>query len=178
MTRTGRMCRRCAGSRISRPGSTACQSSLLLAVRSGPDEPGVLDELRACPACTPLRLGPLGREAAAALLRERLGEQADAELCQACHARTGGNPFLLESLAAALRAAGRGDAWAARGEPRRRNRSPRRCCGGSGQLGEGAGRLTRALAVLGGPAPLRHGAALAGQDMADAARLADTPARS
>ena len=147
--------------------------ALLLAVRSGPDEPGVLDELRACPACTPLRLGPLGREAAAALLRERLGEQADAELCRACHARTGGNPFLLESLAAALRAAGRGDAWAhveslapepvARAVLRRVR-----------QLGEGAGRLTRALAVLGGPAPLRHGAALAGQDMADAARLADT----
>ena len=147
--------------------------ALLLAVRSGPDEPGVLDELRACPACTPLRLGPLGREAAATLIRERLGEQADAQLCQACHTRTGGNPFLLESLATTLRAAGRGDAWAhveslapepvARAVLRRVR-----------QLGEGAGRLTRALAVLGGPAPLRHGAALAGQDMADAARLADT----
>jgi DNA-binding CsgD family transcriptional regulator len=147
--------------------------ALLLAVRSGPDEPGVLDELRACPACTPLRLGPLGGEAAAVFLRERLGEQADAELCRACHARTGGNPFLLESLAAALRAAGRGDALAqveslvpepvARAVLRR-----------AGQLGEGAGRLTRALAVLGGPVPLRHAAALAGQDMQDAARLADT----
>jgi DNA-binding CsgD family transcriptional regulator len=42
-----------------------------------------------------------------------------------------------------------------------------------GQLGDGAGQLTRALAVLGGPAPLRHGAALAGLDLADAARLAD-----
>ena len=41
------------------------------------------------------------------------------------------------------------------------------------QLGEGAGRLTRALAVLGGPAPVRHAAALAGQDLPDAARLAD-----
>jgi DNA-binding CsgD family transcriptional regulator len=41
------------------------------------------------------------------------------------------------------------------------------------QLGEGAGRLTRALAVLGGPAPVRHAAALAGQDIPDAARLAD-----
>lgn len=147
--------------------------ALLLAVRSGPDEPGVLDELRACPACTPLRLGPLGREATATLLRERLGEQADAQLCRACHTRTGGNPFLLESLAAALRAAGSGDALehveslapepVARAVLRRVR-----------ELGDGAGRLTRALAVLGGPAPLRHGAALAGQDMADAARLADT----
>ncbi|HXZ72484.1 MAG TPA: ATP-binding protein, partial [Streptosporangiaceae bacterium] len=39
--------------------------ALLLAVRSGPDEPAVLDELRTCPACTQLRLGPLGSEAAA-----------------------------------------------------------------------------------------------------------------
>ena len=43
--------------------------ALLLAVRSGPDEPGMLDELRACPACTPLRLRPLGREATATFVR-------------------------------------------------------------------------------------------------------------
>ena len=81
--------------------------ALLLAVRSGPDEPAVLDELRAGPACTALRLGPLGGEATAALVRERLGGRADAELCRACHDYTGGNPFLLESLAAALREIGR-----------------------------------------------------------------------
>src|SRR5215470_12660529 len=121
--------------------------ALLLAARSGPDEPGIFDELRACPPCTQLPLRPLGSEATAALVRERLGAQADAELCRACHDYTGGNPFLLESLAAALRRVS--------------------------QLGEGAGRLTRALAVLGGPAPVRRAAALAGQDIPDAARLAD-----
>ena len=146
--------------------------ALLLAVRSGPDEPGVLGELRACPACTPLRLGPLGCQAAAELVRERLGGQADAELCRACHDRTGGNPFLLESLAAALRAPGSGDPLA-----RVQSLAPepvaRAVLRRVGQLGEGAGRLTRALAVLGGPAPLRHAAALAGQDSRDAARLAD-----
>ena len=41
------------------------------------------------------------------------------------------------------------------------------------QLGEGADRLARAMAVLGGPAPLRHVAVLAGQDLPQAARLAD-----
>jgi DNA-binding CsgD family transcriptional regulator len=147
--------------------------ALLLGVRSGPDEPAVLDELRACPAGTRLPLGPLGRAAAATLIRERLGEQADAELCQACHTRTGGNPFLLESVATALRAAGRGDALA-----QVENLAPepvaRAVLRRVRQLGEGAGRLTRALAVLGGPAPLRHGAMLAGQDLTDAARLADT----
>ena len=147
--------------------------ALLLAVRSGPDEPGMLDELRACPACTPLRLRPLGREATATFMRERLGEQTGPELCQACHTRTGGNPFLLESLAAALRAAsprgGLAHVQSLAPEPVARAVLRR-----IRQLGEGAGRLTRALAVLGGPAPLRHGAALAGQDMPDAARLADT----
>ena len=47
--------------------------ALLAAVRSGPDEPVMLDELRACPACTRLRLGPLGLAATTVLLRERLG---------------------------------------------------------------------------------------------------------
>ena len=52
--------------------------ALLLAVRDGPDEPALLGELRACPAGTRLRLGPLGRDATAALVRKRLGERADA----------------------------------------------------------------------------------------------------
>jgi hypothetical protein len=41
------------------------------------------------------------------------------------------------------------------------------------QLGDGAEPLTRALAVLGAPAPLRQAAELAGQDLQAAARLAD-----
>ena len=56
---------------------------------------------------------------------------------------------------------------------RRRSRSRRRCCGGSGPRVPRRGRLTRALAVLGGPAPLRQAAALAGLDLPAAARLAD-----
>ena len=146
--------------------------ALLLAVRGGPDEPATLNELRACPACTPRRLEPLGSAATAALLRERLGELADERLCQACYASTGGNPFLLESLASALRELGTSDVA---GQVDTLGPQPvayavlRRV----GQLGTGAGQLTRALAVLGGPAPLRHAAALSGLDMSDAARLAD-----
>src|SRR6266576_1397813 len=127
---------------------------------------------RACPQCTVLPLRPLGGEATAALMRERLGGRADAELCRACHDYTGGNPFLLESLAAALRGPGGGDPLA-----RVENLAPepvaRAVLRRVSQLGEGAGRLTRALAVLGGPAPVRRAAALAGQDIPDAARLAD-----
>ena len=42
------------------------------------------------------------------------------------------------------------------------------------QIGAGASGLARALAVFGGPARLRHAAALAGLDLRDAARLADS----
>jgi DNA-binding CsgD family transcriptional regulator/tetratricopeptide (TPR) repeat protein len=146
--------------------------ALLLAVRSGPGEPDALGELRACPACTPLPLRPLGSEATAALVRERLGGQADAELCRACHDRTGGNPFLLEALTAELRAPGSGDPLA-RVEDLAPEPVVRAVLRRVNQLGERAGQLTQALAILGGPAPVRHAAALAGQDIPDAARLAD-----
>jgi DNA-binding NarL/FixJ family response regulator len=142
-------------------------------VRSGPDEPAVLDELRACPACTTLPLQPLGSEATAEFLRARLGRQPDAELCRACHDHTGGNPFLLEAVAAALREPGGGEPLT-RVETLAPEPVARAVLRRVSQLGDGAGRLTRALAVLGGPAPVRHAAALAGQSIPDAARLADS----
>src|SRR4051812_41941110 len=45
-----------------------------------------------------LEVPPLGIEAAAAVLRS-LAPAADDELCRACHAASGGNPFLLHQLA-------------------------------------------------------------------------------
>src|SRR5215468_10261093 len=147
-------------------------AALLLAVRSGPGEPAAVGELRACPAATPLRLEPLDRETTALFVRERLGSQADDTLCLACHASTGGNPFLLESLAAALRAPGDSDPLA-RVESLGAEPAGREVLRRVAQLGEDAGRLTRALAVLGGPVPLEHAAALAGQDTTTAARLAE-----
>jgi DNA-binding CsgD family transcriptional regulator len=146
-------------------------AALLLGVRDGPDEPAMLDELRAGPGGTQLRLGPLGSDATATLVHEWIGERADARLCQACHASTGGNPFLLASLTSALRGAD-GDLL---GQVTSLGPQPvaqavlRRVA----QLGDGADRLARAMAVLGGPAPLRHVAVLAGQDLPQAARLAD-----
>ena len=128
--------------------------ALLLAVREGPDEPPLLDELR---AATRLRPGPLGPDATAALVRRKV--QADAELCRECHASTGGNPFLVQALATALRDGDQKVEPIAQAVQRR--------------IGPEDGRLTRALAVLGGPAPLRQAAALAGLDLAAAAKLAD-----
>ena len=141
--------------------------ALLLAVRDGPDEPELLGELRA--AGTRIRLGPLGPDATAALVRRRLGAApgdgvsgADAQLGRDWHASTGGNPFLLEALATALRDGDQKAEPIAQAVLRR-----------IGPEGPEAGRLTRALAVLGGPAPLRQAAALAGLDLPAAARLAD-----
>jgi DNA-binding NarL/FixJ family response regulator len=141
--------------------------ALLLAVRDGPDEPELLGELRA--AGTRIRLGPLGPDATAVLVRRRLGavpgdgvDGADAQLGRDWHASTGGNPFLLEALATALRDGDQKAEPIAQAVLRRiRPEGPE------------AGRLTRALAVLGGPAPLRQAAALAGLDLPAAARLAD-----
>src|SRR5215470_13955179 len=129
--------------------------ALLLAVRAGPDEPPLLDELRV--AGTRLRPGPLGPDATAALVRRKV--QADADLCRECHASTGGNPFLIQALATALRDGDQKVEPVAQAVQRR--------------IGPEGGRLTRALAVLGGPVPLRQAAELAGLDLPAAARLAD-----
>jgi DNA-binding CsgD family transcriptional regulator len=149
-------------------------AALLLAARNDPGCPALLEDLRAYPACQPLRLPPLGDEASAALVRQRLGEDAAADLCRACQASTGGNPFLLESLTTAIGATGTSaDDVVARVGSLGPEAVARAVLRRVGQLGDGADHLTRALAVLGGPASLRHTAALAGQDIPDTARLAD-----
>ena len=149
-------------------------AALLLAARSDPGEPALLEDLRAGPACQRVCLPPLGEEASAALVRRQLGEDAATELCRACYASTGGNPFLLESLTTALRATGTSAADAvAQAESLGPEPVARAVLRRVGQLGDGAGRLTQALAVLGGPALLRHAAELAGQDIHETARLAD-----
>ena len=142
--------------------------ALLLAVRDGPDEPELLGELRA--AGTRIRLAPLGPDATAALVRRRLGALPGArpgaltgdgaeQLGRDWHASTGGNPFLLEAMATALRDGDQKAEPIAQAVLRR--------------IGPRGGQLARALAVLGGPAPLRQVAALAGLDLPAAARLAD-----
>jgi DNA-binding NarL/FixJ family response regulator len=177
-------------------------TALFLAARDGPDAPELLGELRASPDVSRLSLGPLTRDATAEIVRRRLGDRADEDLCRECHVSTGGNPFLLEALASALsdeaqrdqaqHDQARGDAVpAALGPVGERPSGPAvgRTPGPAArvalgpvaeavlrrvaQLGDGTVRLARALAVLGGPAPLRHAAALASLDLPSAARLAD-----
>ncbi|MBO0802564.1 MAG: AAA family ATPase, partial [Nocardiopsaceae bacterium] len=94
---------------------------LMVAARSGPDLPEVIDELPDLPSCTVLALRPLSAEATATLVRAHLSpasddapapddtretsEEPDDEFCAACHGATGGNPFLLQALLVALREA-------------------------------------------------------------------------
>ena len=173
-TRTGPTRRRCAGSPTWPPASRPAGRAAARRAH-GPDEPGMLDELRAArdPAAA---LRPLGRDATAALVRERLGGSAR---------RRGAVPGLPRPAPAGTRSCSR--RWPPRCATGRRpadaggNLAPepvaRAVLRRVGQVGGGAGRLTRALAVLGGPAPLRHAAALAGLDLPGAARLADGCAR-
>ncbi|HET9082063.1 MAG TPA: AAA family ATPase [Trebonia sp.] len=145
---------------------------LLLAARSGPDQPEVLSELRTYPACVPLELRSLGDEVSAELVRSELGEQATPELCRAAYAATRGNPFLLDALVKAVRARG-----ATPDEMTVLSLGPQPVADAMarriGQLGTGAAAVARALAVLGRPAPLRHAAALAEMGLPEAALLTD-----
>jgi DNA-binding CsgD family transcriptional regulator len=71
-----------------------------------PTDPALLGEILNDPATLPLRPGPLSGEAVAALVRERLGADAEPAFCVACHEATGGNPLLLRQLLRALEAEG------------------------------------------------------------------------
>jgi hypothetical protein len=146
---------------------------LLLGSRSGPDRREIIDELRGYPGRVRLELRPLSQAATAALVRERFGEQAGPELGRAAHASTGGNPFLLDALFNALDTRGCQDpdevTMLSLGPQPVAEAVLRRI----GQSGPGLA-LTRALAVLGRPAPLRYVAALAGTELPRAALLADT----
>jgi DNA-binding CsgD family transcriptional regulator len=149
---------------------------VLCAVRAG--EPAsdaeLLAELLAAAPEPPVRPRALGPAAADALVRERL-PAATAAFAQACHAVTGGNPFLLGALLTHLTAEGVaptdqvaaglsafGPEQVARNVERQLARLP-----------DGAAALARAFAVLGRDAPLRHAAQLAKLPPETAARLAD-----
>lgn len=73
-----------------------------------PAEPGadeaLLAELTSDPLAQVLTLAPLSPDAAAEILRERLGEGMEPAFADACHAATLGNPLLLQELSKALQA--------------------------------------------------------------------------
>jgi predicted ATPase len=152
---------------------------LLLAVAVRAGEPSsdhrLLEDVLAAAAEPPLRPRPLGRAAAATVVRAHFAGPVDDGFCDACHAATGGNPFLLGALLASLRAEGVaprreaaptiesfGPEAVARAVARQLERLP-----------TGAVKLARAVALLADAAPLRRAAALAGLEPTRAARVAD-----
>ena len=149
---------------------------VVCALRSGEPAaaPELLAELLASAPEPPVRPRALGPVATETLVRERL-PVASAGFAHACHAVTGGNPFLLGALLtqliadavvpddeAATRLGAFGSEQVARVVERQLARLP-----------DGAGSLARAVAVLGPGAPLRHAAGLARLELAAAARAAD-----
>jgi len=79
------------------------QVLVVLARRTGEQQPddALLDEISVDPVVTLLRPAPLSADAAATLVRERLGEGAES-FVSACHRMTSGNPLLLRQLLRAL----------------------------------------------------------------------------
>lgn len=135
----------------------------------------ILDRIAAHPAVTLEDLSPLGPDAVAEVARQELGERADEELVAACSTATAGNPFYLHALLTALKEDPDLDSAAlaqqARGlAPDAVTRSLRVRVG---RLGDDAGALARAVAILGDDVPLRQAAALAGLRLSAAAVAAD-----
>jgi DNA-binding NarL/FixJ family response regulator len=149
---------------------------VVFAVRSGEPSPApeLLAELLAAAPEPPVRPRALGPTATETLVRERL-PAASARFAHACHAVTGGNPFLLGALL--------GHLIAERVEPTEQVGARLSAFGPEqvvrtvelqlSRLPEGATALAHAFAVLGRGAPLRLARDLAGLEPEQASRLAD-----
>lgn len=156
---------------------------VLLAVAARPREPGgeeplisaLIDDRRA----NVVRLAPLSESAVATLVSERLASAAHERFSAACHAATGGNPFLVGELLSAV-ATDRVEPIAANAERIAElglSSVARAVLVRLTRIGQQAVDLAQAVAVLGGRAELRHAAALAGLESAPAAQAADALAR-
>jgi DNA-binding CsgD family transcriptional regulator len=157
---------------------------VLLAVALRPREPGVEEHLISALTdhrrANVLRPAPLSELAVATLVSKRFADAPDERFCAACHAATGGNPFLVGELLSAL-ASDRLEPVAANAERIGELGSSsvaRAVLARLTRIGRQAVGLAQAVAVLGGRTELRHAAALAGLESAPAARAADALART
>ncbi len=151
--------------------------AMLVAARD--DEPGshqeLLTELFTAAEPTFLRPAPLAAGAIGQVLEGAFEQPPPAPLIAACERATGGNPFLLTELAGELAQSHADPAELAiaavdRAGPVAVRRS---LLLRLGNLGDGAHRLARAIAVLGGEGDLRHAAAIAGLQPDPARAAAD-----
>jgi len=146
---------------------------LAVAVRSGEPEGETASAALSDGQARVLRPGPLSVTAASELVRRRLAADAGADFCRECCQVSGGNPFLLGALLDEL--AAERIAPSSANAPRLVGVRPKTVTRGLlarlARLGPDAGALARAVAVL-GSAELREAAALAGMELAGAARAA------
>jgi hypothetical protein len=122
-----------------------------------------------------LRPSPLSRDATGTLVRDALGEDASADVCEACHPATGGNPFLVRCLLEALRDV-RGVPGAPAAEAVTETHSDaisRATAARLARLPPVARDLASAVAVFGVPCSLGDAAAIAGLDEDAAVAAAD-----
>jgi DNA-binding CsgD family transcriptional regulator len=152
---------------------------IVIAVRDG--EPSRHDaavaELAA--RASVVRPAPLSPDGVAELMAAMLGAPAPAELVAACHAATGGNPFFLGELLAAVAADGGMPGMTPAGVGAAVPSSvARSILLRLGRLTAPARRLAAAAAVLGEEAALRHALALAEVTAADADAAADALVRA
>ena len=152
--------------------------ALLVAVRSEPGgadrETGPLAEIRLEASERRLEPRPLAVTDVEWLLENLSREPVDPVFARACHAATGGNPFLLGELATALRT--EDVPFTAAGIARVTEVTPpavaRATAATLARLGDRAAALGRAAAILGGGVSLEQAARLADLSVAEAAAAA------
>jgi DNA-binding CsgD family transcriptional regulator len=138
------------------------------------DGPEALNGIAAHPRVDTIALSPLRQDTVAELVGAALGDRASDGVIEACHEATAGNPFYLHELLLALEEEQRlsSEQLAERARALAPEGVTRIVRVRVGRLGPAAGRLSRAVAILGDDAPLRHAAHLAGLPVAEAARAA------
>jgi DNA-binding CsgD family transcriptional regulator len=155
---------------------------LITALRTGEQvaESHLVTQLAPSDADERIRPTPLTEAVIADMMGEAVGVGPDRRLAAACHAATGGNPFLLRELAGALAAEGVASAEAA--VDRVAGLGPgavaRSVLLRIARLPPGAGELAQAVVVLGAEAELRHAATLVELDQLAAAEGVDALVRA
>ena len=145
---------------------------LVLGSRNQAGVEPLLSELRSTPGFISRELGPLSEDSSALMVRRAVGSDVPADVCRACWAATGGNPFYLQELV--------GDGGAtlmSSGASAVDQMAPAAVIGAVlarlRAAGPHAVDFARAVAVLGARVRLRQAAAVAELDPGHAEGLAD-----
>lgn len=158
--------------------------AVLLAVATRPPEesanPTLLTEILTSPAAIRIAPDALGRPGVAAVVRDALGDGAEAAFVDACHAATRGNPLYLRAVIDTLAAEGVTPVSASAGRVLETGPEAvsRAVALRLARIEHDAAALIRSAAVLGDDAPLPHAAALVDLDVERAAHAASALVRA